>query len=91
MAEYRKRLGQLIRNARVMSGLTQSQLAQQIGVTGVAVCNYENGHRWPNVETLSRISQATNTSITLLVPRAEMPEPEHDDRQTTIFEVLGDD
>ena len=91
MRTYRERLGEYIRYARVTSGLTQRQLAQQIGVTNVAVCNYENGNRLPNVETLSRISQATDTSITLLVPEAEMPELEHDDRQTTIFEVLGDD
>lgn len=88
---YRERLGELIRSARITSGLTQGQLAQKVGITGVAVCNYENGKRCPNVETLSRISQATDISIAMLVPEAELPTLRPDDKQTTIFEVLGDD
>ena len=50
--------GRLIREARRLGGLTQSELARRLGTTQSAVSNWERGRDTPRVDTLARILEA---------------------------------
>ena len=43
---------------RLKKGITKKELAGQIGVSSMAISNYENGTRKPNVEIINRLSAA---------------------------------
>ena len=58
------KIGEKIKIARKRAGMTQEQLGQKIGVTGVAVMRYERGERQPKVETLLSIAHHLNVPIT---------------------------
>jgi len=60
--EAAETMGERIREARVVAGITQAQLAEKIGVSRVHLCNYERGRKWPNVEMLVRICKCLGTS-----------------------------
>jgi len=56
-------IGKRIRIARVTAGLTQSELAQKIGVTSAMISSWETGSRaCTNVRTLERIAEALQTN-----------------------------
>lgn len=44
-----------IKLARIERGLTQEQLAEMVGVSVMAISNYETGKRVPTAEVLSKI------------------------------------
>jgi transcriptional regulator with XRE-family HTH domain len=50
--------GRLIREARRLVGLTQSELARRLGTTQSAVSNWERDRDVPRVDTLARILEA---------------------------------
>lgn len=50
--------GALIREARIVGGLTQAALAARLGTTQSAVSRWERGLDIPRVDTLGRILQA---------------------------------
>jgi transcriptional regulator with XRE-family HTH domain len=50
--------GRLIRDARRLGGLTQTDLARRLGTTQSAVSNWERGRDTPRVDTLARILEA---------------------------------
>lgn len=47
--------GERLRKARLQNGLTQEQLAQQIGVAKSTLTGYEKGNREPDVFKIKRI------------------------------------
>lgn len=47
--------------------MTQTQLADLIGVTSNAVCQYESGKRMPNIKILKKIANALDCTIDDLV------------------------
>ena len=55
-----------IKQARQAAGLTQQQLADQIGVGKSTVAQYEEGRRRPRLRYVERLSKA------LLVPAMEL-------------------
>ena len=57
------RMGTLIRNFRTMAGLTQKELAEKCGLNESTIRNYELGNRYPDHETLKKISSALNISF----------------------------
>ena len=59
--------GQLIADARKELGLTQTQLAESIGVTDKAISRWETGRGFPDVAYLQPLSQALGISITEIV------------------------
>lgn len=63
-------LGDKIREARKKASLTQSELAEKIGVKRSVVSKYENGQISPTYEMLSNIATALNTSVSYLVDEA---------------------
>lgn len=49
------RIAEILKNARVKTNLTQSALAEQIGVTYQAVSNWERGSALPDISNLSNL------------------------------------
>ena len=49
-------IGDRIRNARKLAGLTQSDLAKKLNVTQQMIAAYENGKRNPKFETIKKIA-----------------------------------
>ena len=50
MSREHTRAAILIRESRKRAGLTQQALAEKLGITTSAVCNYESGASFPNAE-----------------------------------------
>ena len=50
------KIGENIRTLRQRKGLTQEQVAQQLGVTYQAVSKWENGTNTPNIALLPEIA-----------------------------------
>ena len=81
-------LGANIRSARLARGMTQGQLAQLIGVGKSVMCQYENGHRVPNVHRLSAIANAFGILIDGLVPEGDWrTNVAEDENQMSIFDI----
>lgn len=60
-------IGLFIKLARIKAGLTQTQLAEKIGVKQKDVSRWETGERKPRFDTLAKIVQACNADITVLM------------------------
>lgn len=56
-------IGERIKAAREKAGLTQVQLGEKVGVSGVAIMRYEKGSREPRYDQLQRIAAALGVSI----------------------------
>lgn len=62
-------IGKAIKENRLSAGLTQKQLAKQIGVTHAAISYWENGINVPNVKDCWLLADALNVTIDELVGR----------------------
>lgn len=51
-----------LREVRLASGLSQSQLEDLSGIPKARLSRYENGHVEPSIRTLARLAQALNVS-----------------------------
>ena len=51
-----------IRDARKRAGLTQREVAERLGVTAAAVCNYENGASFPSAEMAFALCKILNVT-----------------------------
>ncbi|NLY31881.1 MAG: ImmA/IrrE family metallo-endopeptidase [Firmicutes bacterium] len=59
-----------LRYHRLLNGLTMRELADRVGLTSMAISNYEKGTRNPDRETLSKLAEVFNIRIVdLLTPR----------------------
>lgn len=58
-----KKIGAFIAQVRREKGLTQSELAERIGVTNKAISRWETGRGYPDIELLSTLSEALDVSI----------------------------
>ncbi|MDE5777140.1 MAG: helix-turn-helix domain-containing protein [Lachnospiraceae bacterium] len=56
-------LGNSIRNARIKMGLSQEQLAEQVGITPTHVKHLESEHRLPSTPVLFKIVTLLNISL----------------------------
>ena len=65
-SDYKGRIGNLIRDARKHRGLTQAQLAEQLGTSQSAVNRIEKGHQNLSLEMLARIGEALDSEIVAL-------------------------
>lgn len=59
-------VGKRIRNARVLAGLTQEQLAERIGVSRTAIVRWEGGSEF-TLEHLLALTKALNVSADYLL------------------------
>ncbi|NYJ01404.1 UDP-N-acetylglucosamine 1-carboxyvinyltransferase [Nocardioides thalensis] len=65
-ADYKGRIGNLIRDARKHRGLTQLQLAERLGTSQSAINRIEKGHQNLSLEMLARIGAALDSEIVAL-------------------------
>src|SRR5699024_8070563 len=61
--DYLARIGTLIREARLHSGLTQTQLAGELGTSQSAVNRMEKGQQNLTLDTVSRIGAALDSEL----------------------------
>ena len=52
---------------RISLGLTQKSLGEKIGVTSVTIGNWERGARAPSFDLLSKLAEALDTSVDILL------------------------
>lgn len=64
--DYEK-LGLRVRQQREMNGLTQSQLARKVGITGSFIGHIERGEKKASVDTVVALCNALEISPTLLL------------------------
>ena len=62
-----KQLGAVIKNARIKNGLSQEQLAEQLGVSPTHVKHMESGRRKPSVEILFQLAYILHFSLDALI------------------------
>ena len=60
-------ISERLRDLRALSGLTQRQVAQRLGVAPSAVCAYENGSRLPSYGVLIRLAGLFHVSTDYLL------------------------
>lgn len=53
-----------LRDLRRLAGLTQEQVAQQVGLTRQAISSYESGRTQPDLDTLEALAKACGAEIT---------------------------
>lgn len=56
-----------LRLCRIRKGLRQEDMAKQLNIGRQAYCNYENGQRMPDPDTLVEISKLLNVSLDVLL------------------------
>lgn len=59
----------VFKQLRISSGLTQSEMADKLGISKSTISMYENGNREPDFETLERIADFFNVDIDYLLGR----------------------
>ena len=55
-----------LRRIRHERGLTQVELSNKIGNSHAVVAQYENGHRDPGIENLTKLAEALGVSLSVL-------------------------
>lgn len=64
-----------LHEARRRAGLTQAELASRVGTSQATLSAYENGHKQPSVETLSRLLAATGSRLVVEPGRQPVRRP----------------
>lgn len=65
--DSKQALGEKVKAARNMAGMTQVQLAKKAGLSGDWVCSIERGHRRPDLCTVMHIAHALQITLDELV------------------------
>lgn len=82
------RLGKRIKKARVLSDMSQEELAKKLGFTNKTVSAYETGRAIPPVPTLQKIAEVTNTTLEYLVNGSDAKKPENKPQSDIIEKKL---
>lgn len=64
--------GQVVRRARLRSGLTQEQLAQRVGTTASAVSRWEHAKAEPGYATVERCVAACDLTLPAVLREADV-------------------
>ncbi len=59
--------GERLKEARKAAGLTQEQLGNYLGVTGVTIMRYEKSIRFPDYDTLIKLADYFNVTVDYLL------------------------
>lgn len=71
--EFHVQMGQRISELRKRHGITQSLLAEMVGVTEACVSNAEHGKHSAHVWTVVQIADALSTSVSYLIGTTDEP------------------
>lgn len=63
--------GENLKNLREMKGLSQAELADDLGVTRALIAQYETGAKAPNVNLAAKIAKAFGVTIDAMMQRKE--------------------
>ena len=79
-----------IKEARKLAGITQKELAKQIGVSAGTLSDYESGNHEPKSDVLCSIADICGVTIDFLVGRAKekTPAPSEDSAGAISVEAL---
>lgn len=58
-------IGEIVRDARLYRGLTQKELARELGITQQSISSIESGRNTPNVYTLFQIGKALKLHLNI--------------------------
>lgn len=70
------KLGEKLKAERINRGLTQSAMAEILGITRSAYSLYESGRREPNISTLTNIATVLNISLDELMGYTKLTDTE---------------
>ena len=70
--EYKETMGKRISDLRKNKGMTQEQLAQQVGVTAQAVSKWENDLSCPDISILPQLAEALGVTTDELLGRVPL-------------------
>ena len=70
--EYRETMGKRISDLRKRKGMTQEQLAQQVGVTAQAVSKWENDLSCPDISILPQLAEALGVTTDELLGKVQL-------------------
>lgn len=77
----------IIKKLRIEKKITQSELANKLGLVRSAICNYESGRRQPDPETLNKLADYFNVSVDYLLGRTESKNTIDFARYDNIFQI----
>lgn len=84
--------GERLREMRLQKGLTQEQLAQQIGVAKSTLTGYEKGNREPDVFKIKRLLEVLDIDSDYLLGVSRDTEPEREITNTPEgYSLLNDE
>ena len=81
-------LGNKLKNLRLKSGLTQSQLAMQLNLSASTIGMYEQGRREPDSHTLSKICRILGASGDYVLDLKKEQFTKHE--QMEIYSIISD-
>jgi transcriptional regulator with XRE-family HTH domain len=67
LTEVQVKFAELIQDLREKAGLSQSQLAEKIGLPVRSIQNWEQGHRKPRAQVVLPLSRALGVSVEKLI------------------------
>lgn len=70
-------IGSAVREARWRAALTQTQVAESVGLHPLAYSRLERGRLLPSVNTLIQLTEVLNTSADVLLGLGAAPGPSH--------------
>lgn len=80
--------GNFIKERRKEKGMTQKALAEKVSVTDKAISRWENGHGFPDIESLEPLADALEVSLWELM-HSQLDEREFIDR-ADVDEILNE-
>ena len=75
-----EKIGKFISEKRKDKKLTQSELAEKLGVTDKSISNWENGRNMPDLSLFKPICEILDISINDLLSGKEVPKNEYQER-----------
>ena len=52
-----------IKNARLIAGMTQRELAKQLGISHISVCRWERDKAFPSVKRIKQVAEILGTTV----------------------------
>ncbi|MDY4919591.1 MAG: helix-turn-helix transcriptional regulator [Phascolarctobacterium sp.] len=87
--EYNKLIGTRVKMIRITKGVSQTELAKEIGVTQTHLSNIENGRAGLTIPNLIKLHEALHTPISSFFEDIE-GKPDEDKKSDVTLEDLTD-
>ena len=78
-------IGSRLKYLRKQDNITQQALATALGIAKSTVSMYESGKREPDFETLEKLADFFNVSMTTFFPSGEVPSYVNGDPELTVY------